>query len=67
MNLTQLDLLGMAYRRLSKRQQNIVRMRFEDRMTYQEIGDEIDTSKMQVQRICEKSLKKIKINVTNQG
>lgn len=60
-----IDLLGMAMRRLTKRQQLIVEMRYKYKLTFQEIGDGLSISTKHAQRIFEKSLKKLKKEVKN--
>ena len=66
MNLTSIDLLGMAFRRLSKRQQKIINMRIIDKMTFQEIGDELSITKMGAQKKYKEIKKKLKKEFTNQ-
>jgi RNA polymerase sigma factor (sigma-70 family) len=44
---------------LTKRQAHVVRMRYFEKSTYQEIGDSIKVTKRHAQRICDKAVAKL--------
>lgn len=60
MNLTNIDLLGMAIRKLSQRQQGIINMRFVDKCGFRDIGEHYHISKDSARRIYEKTIVRLR-------
>ena len=60
MSLTQLDQLGMAFRKLSRRQLGIIELRIMDDCGFRDIGNHYHISKDSAQRIYEKTLARLR-------
>jgi len=60
MRFNNLDLIGMAMRKLSRRRQDIIRLRLWEHRGFREIGEILEISRNSAQRIYEKSIARIR-------